>query len=231
MSSATATVVPAASSRRRELLAQAAGPALSMLFVLRRTRDLDSLQSAQPAVISQLEGFRRTARDLAVPTQDIEDATYALAAAFDESMLTRSWQGRDAWQAQSLAQRYCNNEFVGLGFYDKLAQVRRSSPPRLDVAEIYFYCLVAGFQGRLAESPKEHADLIDALAREIAPPANELAPRAYAEKAKLAPLRRFPWLAVVLTCVVLPFLVWLVSWSVLDGRAAQIVRELESIQF
>lgn len=231
MSSATATMVPGAGPKRREVLAQAAGPALSMLFVLRRTRDLDALRDVQPAVIAQIEGFRRTARDLGVSSGDIEDATYAIAAAFDETMLTRPWQGRDGWQAHALAQRYCQNEFVGLGFYDKLAQVRRSSPPRLDVTEIYFYCLVAGFQGRLAESPKEHADLIDEIAREIAPPANELAPRAYAEKAKLAPFRRFPWLAVVLTCVALPFLVWLVSWSLLDGRAAKIVREFESIQF
>lgn len=231
MSDATATMVPGMGTRSREALPKAAGAVLSMLFVLRRTHDLDSLRDVQPAVISQIENFRRTARDLGVATGDIEDATYAIAAAFDETMLTRPWQGKEGWQAQSLAQRYCQNEFVGLGFYDKLAQIRRSSPPRPDVVEIYFYCLVAGFEGRLAENPKEHADLIDELAREIAPPAKELSPQAQPEKARLTPFRRFPWIAVILTCVTLPFLVWLVSWSVLDGRAAKIVQELESIKF
>ncbi|MCA9758591.1 MAG: type IVB secretion system protein IcmH/DotU [Candidatus Eisenbacteria bacterium] len=231
MSDAAQTMVPGAAVRGRGALAKAAGPVLSMLFVLRRTNDLDSLRDVQVAVISQIEEFRRTARDLGIGSGDIEDATYAIAATFDETMLTRQWQGRESWQSQSLAQRYCQNEFVGLGFYDKLAQVRRSTPPRPDVTEIFFYCLVAGFQGRLVDSPKEHADLVDELAREIAPPAKELAPKAYAEKGRLAPFRRFPWVAVILSCLTLPFLVWLVSWSVLDGRAAKIVDQFHQIRF
>ena len=124
MSDAAQTMVPGAAVRGRGALAKAAGPVLSMLFVLRRTNDLDSLRDVQVAVISQIEEFRRTARDLGIGSGDIEDATYAIAATFDETMLTRQWQGRESWQSQSLAQRYCQNEFVGLGFYDKLAQVR-----------------------------------------------------------------------------------------------------------
>ncbi len=212
-------------------LTSAAGPILSMLFVLRKTRDLDALRDLPNTVLQQVEGFRRAARDLGASPGDVDDATYAVAATFDEAMLTRDWQGKSVWQAQSLAQRYCNNEFVGLGFYDKLAQIRRSVPARPDVVEIYYYCMASGFKGKLIDNPKEHADLIDELSREIAPPAAELAPAAYAEKARLAPLRRFPWIAVILTCIALPFLVWLVSWEVLDGRAESIVQALRSYKF
>jgi type IV/VI secretion system ImpK/VasF family protein len=212
-------------------LAAAAGRVFSLLFVLRQSQDLDGFQDLPGRVVEQIEDFRRAARDRRLPEPDIEDATYALAATLDESMLTRTWNGRDGWQAQSLSQRYCNNEFVGLGFYDKLAQVRRSAPPRTDVKEVFYYCLISGFKGKLVETPKELADITDQLGREIAPKQIELAPHIMAKEGRLEPLRRFPWIAVILGCVTLPFLVWLVSWEVLDGRADKIVKTLETFRF
>jgi len=231
MSDATPTIHPGTDVQRRGDLSAAAGPVFSLLFVLRQSQDLDGFSDLHGRVVEQIENFRREARNRRMGEQDIDDATYALAATLDEAMLTRTWNGRDQWQATSLSQRYCNNEFVGLGFYDKLAQIRRSSPPRTDVIEIFYYCLIAGFKGKLVETPKELADMTDQLGREIAPRQIELAPHLVAKEGRLEPLRRFPWIAVILACVTLPFLVWLVSWEVLDGRADKIVKTLETFQF
>ncbi|MEZ4652677.1 MAG: type IVB secretion system protein IcmH/DotU [Candidatus Eisenbacteria bacterium] len=168
MSDTQATVVPRGTGSRTGKLAAAAGPMLSMIFVLRKSRDLDRHPDLHGKVVQAFEDFRRHARDGGVPAGDLDDASYALAATLDETMLLANWAGRDQWQADSMARRYCNNEFVGLGFYDKLAQVRRSVPARAETLEIFYYCLVAGFQGKLVESPKELADLTDQLARELA---------------------------------------------------------------
>ena len=230
MSDSTATVVPGRKGTGGKLAA-AAGPMLSMIFVLRKSRDLDRHPDLHGKVVQAFEDFRRQARDAGVPPGDLDDASYALAATLDETMLLASWAGRDQWQADSMARRYCNNEFVGLGFYDKLAQVRRSVPARSETLEIFYYCLVAGFQGKLVESPKELADLIDQLARELSSPDGTVSPNAYQKVGRLEPLRRFPWLAVVITCMALPFFVWLFTWSLLDRRAERIVEALQTYQF
>jgi len=224
------TVVPQMKGAEGKLAA-AAGPILSMIFVLRKSRDLDRHPDLHGKVVQSFEDFRRQARDAGVSPTDLDDASYALAATLDETMLLANWSGRDQWQADSMARRYCNNEFVGLGFYDKLAQVRRSGPARRDTLEVFYYCLVAGFQGKLVESPKEHADLIDQLAREISSGETTVSPNAYQKVGRLEPLQRFPWLAVVITCAALPFFVWLVTWSMLDRRAARIVETLEAYKF
>jgi type IV/VI secretion system ImpK/VasF family protein len=230
MSDSAATVVPHAKERGGKIAA-AAGPLLSMIFVLRKSRDLDRHPDLHGKVVQAFEDFRRQARDAGVSGSDLDDVSYALAATLDETMLLASWSGRDQWQADSMARRYCNNEFVGLGFYDKLAQVRRAGPSRRDTLEIFYYCLVAGFQGKLVESPKELSDLIDQLAREISSHESTVSPNAYQKVGRLEPLRRFPWLAVVITCAALPFFVWLFTWSLLDRRAERIVETLRNYHF
>lgn len=231
MSEQTVTQVPVRARARSGHLAAAAGSLLSMLFVLKKSRDLNRHPDLHGKVVAAIEEFRRNARDAGVPAQDLDDATYALAAAFDETMLLAVWSGRDQWQANSLARRYCNNEFVGLGFYDKLAQVRRSVPPRPDVVEIFYYCLVSGFQGKMVETPRELADLIDQLSRELSSSQTILSPNAFQKGGRLEPLRRFPWIAVIASSVALPFFVWLLTWSMLDRRTERIVAALRQISF
>jgi type VI secretion system protein ImpK len=206
-------------------LTDAAGPLLSLIIVLRRTTNLDDLKDLRGTVDRMILEFRSRTRDEAVSAVDIDDATYAIAATFDETLLNARWNGRDAWEKNALARTYCNDEFVGLGFFDKLAQLRRSSNPPRDVIEIFYYCLVAGFQGKLVENPRQLADLVDELSKEIGTSNKVLAPNGAPEKAGgLEPMRRFPWILVALTAIFLPLLFWLVAWNVIDRHADNIRR-------
>jgi len=208
-------------------LSDAAGPLLSLIFVLRGTSDLDALPDLRGKVERVFAEFRSRARDLGAPAPDIEDASYALAALVDETLLNANWVGRSAWQANSFARQYCNDEFVGLGFFDKLAQVRRT-PGREHVVEVFYYCLASGFQGKLVDEPARIGDLLDELSKEVSSAEKALAPHGLpaAEHGALEPIRQFPWPAVVVTFVFLPILVWLVSWHALNGQAGKIVRAL-----
>ena len=114
-------------------------------------------------------------------------------------------------------------QVAGLG-EDKLAGVRRGVPPRPEVLEVFYYCLVGGFQGQLVENARELADLVDALAKEIAPPVKALAPNAYPQgDAGVSPMRRFPWPAVIISIVCIPLLFWLVALNLLAGSARNIL--------
>lgn len=209
-------------------LTRCAGSLLSLLIVLRRSKDLDSFSDLRPTIDRVFSDFRNLARDEKVSGEEIDDASYALAAAFDEALLSASWDGKEAWHKDSLAKKYCHDEFVGDGFYDKLAEVRRASPPKREASEVFYYCLVAGFHGRLIDSPQKRDDLISELAQEIGTPVKVLAPAGLPELGggKLHPIRRFPWPTVALFCILIPFLVWLVSWHALDKYARTIVNAL-----
>ncbi|MFN0151292.1 MAG: type IVB secretion system protein IcmH/DotU [bacterium] len=208
-------------------LADAAGSLLSLIFVLRGTTDLDALPDLRGKVERVFAEFRSRARDLGAPAPDIEDGSYALAALVDETLLNANWAGRSAWQMNSFAKQYCNDEFVGLGFFDKLAQVRRT-PGREHVVEVFYYCLASGFQGKLVEEPARITDLLDELSKEVSSSEKALAPHGApaAEHGALEPIRQFPWPVVVVTFVFLPLLVWLISWHALNGQAGRIVRAL-----
>jgi type VI secretion system protein ImpK len=209
-------------------LTRCAGSLLSLLIILRRSRDLDSFRDLKLTVERLFHDFRSHARDEEIPGEEIADASYALAAAFDEVLLSASWEGKEAWQRESLAKQYCNDEFVGDGFFDKLAAIHHSATPKREVVEVFYYCLISGFQGRMIESPQKRDDLIDELSREIGTKVKVLSPNGLPEPegGKLQPIKRFPWPMVVLACILIPILVWLLSWESLDRHTEKIVRAL-----
>ena len=222
--SAVSPAAATAVSTNKGRLADAAGGLLSLIVVLRRSQNLDTFADLRRTVERMFGEFRSKARDAGCVQGDIDDASYALAGTIDELLLTARWRGRDDWQANQLARTYCNNEFVGIGFYDKLASVRRGVPPRPEVLEVFYYCLVGGFLGQMVETPRELSDLVDTLAKEIAPPVKALAPNAYPQgDAGLKPMRRFPWPAVIISLLCIPLIFWLVALNLLAGSANHIL--------
>lgn len=222
-----APALPGGPTAQRGRLADAAGSILSLIVVLRRSQNLDAFGELRRTVEKMFTEFRSRARDVGCSPGDIDDACYALAGTIDELLLTARWRGRDDWQANQLARTYCNNEFVGIGFYDKLAQIRRGTPPRPDVLEVFYYCIVSGFLGKMVEDPKGLADLVDELSKEIAPPVKALAPNAYPQsEGRLAPMRGFPLWAIIVTAVCIPLIFWLVALNMLDGSANRILAVL-----
>ena len=212
----------------RGRLTRCAGSLLSLAIILKRSRDLDSFSDLRLTVDRLFHEFRSEARDEDLAAAEIDAASYALAAFFDETLLSQNWEGKEDWQRDALAKHYCNDEFVGDGFYDKLAEIRRSVPIQREVLEIFYYCLISGFQGRMIESARNRDDLIDEISREIGTKVSALAPHGIPvpEGGKLQPIRRFPWPMVVLVSILVPILVWLLSWNLLDRHADRVVQAL-----
>src|SRR3954471_8130220 len=81
--------------------------------------------------------------------RDVQDMAYALVALADEMALGMSESVRRFWMGNLLQIRYFNENVAGEGFFTKLDAVRRD-PRRLDVLEVYYLCLLLGFQGKYA---------------------------------------------------------------------------------
>ena len=209
-------------------LADAAGSLLSLILLLRRSTDLDQFKELRLTVERLIGDFRARARDQGASGADVDDATYALAATIDEILLNARFAGRDAWERDTLARTWCQDEFVGIGFFDKLNQIRRGGTARPEALEVFYYCLVAGFQGKLVEEPAQLHKLVEDLAPELSAPIKILSPDGQLAEAEGAVnrLRAFPWPAVVITAIFLPLLVMLLAYGVIDRNRDSILNAL-----
>ena len=114
--------------------------------------------------------------------RDVRDMAYALVALADEMALGMSENVRRYWMANLLQLRYFNENVAGEGFFGKLESVRRDAR-RTEVLEVFYLCLLLGFQGKYAirGGEIELLNLIDALRGELSQSLdipNELSPSA-----------------------------------------------------
>jgi type VI secretion system protein ImpK len=81
--------------------------------------------------------------------RDVQDIAYAIVALADEMALGISENVRRYWMGNLLQLRYFNENVAGDGFFLRLDGIRRD-PRRLEVLEVYYLCLLFGFQGKFA---------------------------------------------------------------------------------
>jgi len=101
--------------------------------------------------------------------RDVRDMAYALVALADEMALGMSETVRSYWMGNLLQLRYFNENVAGEGFFTRLEAARRDTR-RTQVLEVYYLCLLFGFQGKYAirGGEIELMNLIDALRSELA---------------------------------------------------------------
>lgn len=80
--------------------------------------------------------------------QDIEDASYALIALVDESIMLSTWPGRDRWAADLLQVEYFQEHLAGVGFYEKANNLMHAPQRPVSVLAVYQVCIYLGFKGR-----------------------------------------------------------------------------------
>ena len=140
-----------------------------MLFLI-KNRQGPSDEAAFAIHIQRfLDEFERSAKKLDVSTEDVFAAKYAFCAAVDELILTSQFKIRDAWERRTLQLSLFGDQLAGENFFVRLEALRQQGAPRLQAIEVYYLCLLLGFQGKyLIEGPEKLAYLIARLGDEIA---------------------------------------------------------------
>lgn len=140
-----------------------------MLLLLKRgqlpTDDTAFLESTRKF----LSSVEREAQRLELSSEDIYAAQYAFCAAVDEAILTQPSPLRDEWERNPLQLRLFGEHLAGENFFERLAELRDQGAPRLQALEVYYYCLLLGFQGKYRIEGKEKLGYLTArLGDEIA---------------------------------------------------------------
>lgn len=115
-----------------------------------------------------IETMMQQGEELGMQGRDTQDVIYALVALADERALAMSENVRRFWMTNMLQLRYFHENVAGEGFFTRLEGLRRDSR-RLEVLEIYYLCLLFGFQGKYAirGGEIELANLVDILRAEM----------------------------------------------------------------
>jgi type VI secretion system protein ImpK len=120
-------------------------------------------------VLQLLDHFERNARRLNVSAEDVYAAKYAFCAAVDEAVLASEMAIRHTWEQAPLQLTLFGDQLAGEHFFTELDEVRRRGEPSVQTLEVFYMCLLTGFQGKYMLESKEKLNyLVATLDKEIA---------------------------------------------------------------
>ncbi len=101
--------------------------------------------------------------------EDIADASFAIVAFLDEAILSSSDPARTQWAKQYLLEELFGQAVGGEAFFEKLERLltRRDSPQAADLLEVYYLCLLLGFEGRYPVGSSELRMLLESVRERI----------------------------------------------------------------
>lgn len=203
-----------------------------LLFLLRNQNPPNSLVEFNKRVDTFLAQFETNARNLEKSPEAISEAKYAFCALMDEIILSSDFSIREDWERAPLQLRLFGEHLAGERFFDKLETLRLDPVANLEALEVYYTCLLLGFQGRyLLEGTEKLNYLISRIGQEIA--------HARGGKAEFSPNWKLPqriqqyvrnelpmWLFYGLLAMVLAVLFAGYLW-LLDGKSDELARAQE----
>jgi type VI secretion system protein ImpK len=138
-----------------------------------RIRNSDAASVPPPEVLHHrlrgvVDEVLRRAAVLGFSHQDAQDMAYALVALLDEVALTRPEPYRSFWMTNLLQLQYFNENVAGDGFFHRLQGIRKD-PHRAEVLQVYYLCMLFGFQGRyrIRGGELELMTLIDSVQKDL----------------------------------------------------------------
>lgn len=140
-----------------------------LLFLLRNGNPPNSPAEFNKRIDSFLGQFEANARNLGKSADLVTEARYAFCALLDEIVLASSFEMRSEWERSPLQLRLFGEHLAGERFFDRLETLRLNPVANLEALEVYYTCLLLGFQGKyLLEGSEKLSYLTNRVGQEIA---------------------------------------------------------------
>lgn len=115
-----------------------------------------------------LQQYEKNARNFGKSVDAIAHAKYAFCALMDEIILSSDFAIRDEWERMPLQLRIFGEHLAGEGFFNRLEQLRLDPANNIEPLEVFYTCLLLGFQGKyLLEGEEKLGYLTHKLGQEI----------------------------------------------------------------
>jgi type VI secretion system protein ImpK len=157
--------------RRTENLAYIYQQILTVIVRVRQNRQAVSDANAfRTNIQAGLRAAEKDAVKKAYAPDDIRNATLAVVAFLDESVLNSSNPVFSSWHSMPLQEEMFGHHVAGETFFDNLEKLlsRQDTNDVADVIEVYALCLLMGYKGRYGLSgPEATRPLIDSALEKI----------------------------------------------------------------
>lgn len=145
-------------------LAELSSNIFLLVLGFRARADSIDFNTLYQGALSLFAEFEQNAKALKFDPEDIANSRYALAAFVDEAVLRSQWAGKEQWADNPLQLQLFETYLAGEGFFEKLGTLRSRGESAVEVLEIYYLCLVLGFEGKYG---MEGTERLTALAKTI----------------------------------------------------------------
>lgn len=185
--------------QHKENLLDCAMPVFSMLEQMRQySHDEPSIAYYGTSLRNLLHQFERTSFEKQIPSHQVHDAKYALAALIDETVLRSNLKDKEQWIAQLIQVEQFGEHLAGENFFHWLDRVKRQGPDYLPVLEVFYVCLKMGFMGKYRVEGQEKLNAIHVdVKHQIDLYLGQVDPRLSPHKDKMRSIqtfkRQFPW--------------------------------------
>jgi type VI secretion system protein ImpK len=115
---------------------------------MREAEDLGDPALLRKLIMYYLDLFKKNGKMIGIGDDSINEATYAIVALLDETVLSNPGPCRDYWCARPIQLDLFGDTIAGEGFFRKLEKMLEQPERNKDVLEIYFLCLSLGFEGK-----------------------------------------------------------------------------------
>jgi len=204
-----------------ERLYQVCADVLVTAVQLTQSSSLAASGDLRQRLIGALERMVNDGRRMGIADADLAEARYALVAFIDEQVMRSDWAGRAEWMARPLQLELYRENTAGENFFVRLRALLRSGDRPVAV-EIYYLCLVLGFEGAYRDGGEAQAlEKFTRAARDnlrkVLPDPSKLSPHAKPQgstrsvKAGWGPLIAIAASSALLIVIVLVGLGWSVS--------------------
>ena len=140
-----------------------------MLFLLRKRNPPKDAQLFRTSINLTITAFKNNAIKMGASTEDIEYAQYAFCATVDEMILSSQFNIRDEWQRQPLQLVFFGDQLAGENFFVKLEELRNKGSKHIHALEVFYICLLLGFQGKyMIDGQEKLSYLVSRLGEEVA---------------------------------------------------------------
>lgn len=137
---------------------------------LKTVRDYGSPETLRAQLGEMFNMARLEARQRGIPEDATSQARYAVAAFLDEMILSVPSPHREAWSARPLQYEFFQEQVAGVEFFNRLSTLRQSFDLQRDVIEVFYLCLLLGFEGKYKVQEREKLkELTDELGRQFQP--------------------------------------------------------------
>lgn len=141
-----------------------------MLFLLKKKQQPQQTEHFLSSIRSYLAEFERNAKRLDVSADDVYASKYAFCAVVDEFVLASpEFTIQSEWERRPLQLALFGDQLAGENFFHMLEAQRAQGAPRVQTLEVFYMCLLLGFQGKyILEGPEKLSYLTSRLGDEIA---------------------------------------------------------------